>query len=50
MYNKIKHIGRIEDFPIAIDMIFYMPISDNNSILPDIDNIVVWYRKTLHDA
>lgn len=50
MYDKIKHIGRIEQFPIAIDMIFYMPISTNNSILPDIDNIVVWYRKCLHDA
>lgn len=50
MYDNIKHIGKIEEFPIGIDMIFYMPISDNNSILPDIDNISVWYRKCLHDA
>lgn len=50
MYEKIKHIGRIEEYPLAIDMIFYMPISNNESTLPDLDNIVVWYRKCLHDA
>lgn len=50
LYDKIKDIEPITTFPIGIDLEFHFVIPENDSKLPDIDNISLWWRKCLHDA
>src|ERR1019366_2814626 len=43
-------IEPITTFPIAIDIEYHLPIPENESKLPDIDNMSIWWRKVLQDA
>ena len=45
LYQQIKDIPHIEEYPIGVDMEFYLPYGDY-----DIDNICLWWRKCFQDA
>jgi len=45
LYDKVKHLTPIKNYPIGIGLTFYNKIGDY-----DLDNLEYWYRKCLHDA
>ncbi len=45
LYELIKDMEPINEYPIGVDMEFYLPYGEY-----DIDNVCIWWHKCFHDC